>query len=172
MTPRASVAPCSEFRRPSDDGRSVEALGSAARQEVSRHVRDPPVLPARHRAVTAGAPDCDAAGGEGSRAAGRAGNRHGTAPIAPECQSFLDNLPAGFGLNGSWNNPHRASDFESEGREFESLRARQINQRLGAVRSAQRACLDTTWADHGQSLVNQRKFSIDRCPSEAKPSAP
>jgi hypothetical protein len=28
-------------------------------------------------------------------------NGHSTAPFAPECQSFLDNLPAGFGTKGS-----------------------------------------------------------------------
>jgi len=38
-------------------------------------------------------------------------NGHSTAPFAPECQSFLDNLPAGFGAKGSVNDsdirPHR-----------------------------------------------------------------
>jgi hypothetical protein len=32
-------------------------------------------------------------------------NGHSTAPFAPECQSFLDNLRAGFGFNGSANDP-------------------------------------------------------------------
>jgi hypothetical protein len=48
--------------------------------------------------------------GAGSRAADRARNGHSTAPFAPECQSFLNNLMAGFGLNGSWNDPHWARE--------------------------------------------------------------
>jgi len=32
-------------------------------------------------------------------------NGHSTAPFAPECQSFLDNLRAGFGANRSANDP-------------------------------------------------------------------
>jgi hypothetical protein len=32
-------------------------------------------------------------------------NGHSTAPFAPECQSFLDNLRAGFGAKGSANDP-------------------------------------------------------------------
>jgi hypothetical protein len=47
--------------------------------------------------------------GARSRGADGAGNRHSTAPIAPECQSFLDNLVAGFGLNGSWNDPNQTA---------------------------------------------------------------
>jgi hypothetical protein len=32
-------------------------------------------------------------------------NRHSTAPFAPKCQSFLDNLPVGFGAKGSASDP-------------------------------------------------------------------
>jgi hypothetical protein len=34
---------------------------------------------------------------------------HTTALLAPKCQSFLDNLIAGFSQNGSWNDPRPRS---------------------------------------------------------------
>jgi Transposase IS116/IS110/IS902 family len=36
----------------------------------------------------------------------RARDGHSTALFAAECQSFLDNVIAGLGQIGSWNNPH------------------------------------------------------------------
>jgi len=41
--------------------------------------------------------------GQGSRGATRARNGHTTALFASECQSFLDNVIAGFGQTGSWH---------------------------------------------------------------------
>src|SRR5438046_10103655 len=46
-----------------------------------------------------------AAGVAGSRGAPCARNRHTTALFAYECQSFLDNLIAGLGEIGAWNDP-------------------------------------------------------------------
>src|SRR5271165_6604361 len=46
-----------------------------------------------------------AAGGAGSRSAPGARNGHSTAPFADECQSFLDNVMAGLGRIGAWNDP-------------------------------------------------------------------
>ena len=51
-----------------------------------------------------------AAGGAGSRGAPRARNGHTTALFAYECQSFLDNVIAGLGQIGAWNDP-RSVDF-------------------------------------------------------------
>src|SRR5207244_9916887 len=48
-----------------------------------------------------------AAGGAGSRGATRARNRHTTALFAYECQSFLDNVIAGLGEIGAWNDVRR-----------------------------------------------------------------
>ena len=48
---------------------------------------------------------CLAAGGAGSRGAPRARNGHTTALFAYECQSFLDNVIAGLGQTGAWNDP-------------------------------------------------------------------
>jgi hypothetical protein len=48
------------------------------------------------------------AGGAGFRRAIRARNGDSTAPFAPESQSFLDHLVAGFRPNGSWSDPRRA----------------------------------------------------------------
>jgi len=48
-----------------------------------------------------------AAGGAGSRGTLVARNGPTTAPFADECQSFLDNVIAGFGQNGAWNDPPR-----------------------------------------------------------------
>jgi hypothetical protein len=44
--------------------------------------------------------------GQDSEALIVARNGDSTAPFAPECQSFLDNLPSSFGANGSANDPH------------------------------------------------------------------
>jgi hypothetical protein len=41
-------------------------------------------------------------------------NGHSTAPFAPECQSFLDNFPAGFGAKGSANDPTDKPGYDLE----------------------------------------------------------
>jgi hypothetical protein len=54
----------------------------------------------------------------------------------PNASSFLDNLPAGFGLNGSWNNPHRAQTSNLRvGGSNPSERARKINGLVAKPRS-------------------------------------
>jgi hypothetical protein len=59
--------------------------------------------------------------GQDSEALIAARNGDSTAPFAPECQSFLDNLPAGFGLIGS------CSDG-SEDRAFAALRSPELSR--------------------------------------------
>ena len=49
--------------------------------------------------------------------------------------------------------PDRATDFESEGREFESLRARQQNQPLMKKPAPQKMPLESAW---GTTQVNQK----------------
>jgi hypothetical protein len=51
--------------------------------------------------------------GQGSRGAPRARNGYTTALLATECQSFLDNVIAGFGPTGSWNDPYSAQGESS-----------------------------------------------------------
>jgi hypothetical protein len=53
----------------------------------------------------------DVAGGAGSRGATRARNGRTTALFATECQSFLDNVIARFGQNGSCNDPRGVPAF-------------------------------------------------------------
>jgi hypothetical protein len=50
-----------------------------------------------------------AAGGAGSRGTPGAWNGHTTALFATECQSVLDNVIAGFGQTGLWNDPQLPS---------------------------------------------------------------
>jgi hypothetical protein len=48
--------------------------------------------------------------GQGSRGTPRAWNGDSTAPFTDECQSFLDNVIAGCGQIGAWNDPRGARD--------------------------------------------------------------
>src|SRR5271165_2519865 len=71
---------------------SVSLAIEILRSLVRRHAPPPPKPHLGH-----------AAGGAGSRSAPGARNGHSTALFADECQSFLDNVMAGLGQIGAWD---------------------------------------------------------------------